>query len=241
MRTGRKFCSKKRARLAGLLRLGVDRLLADLEQRADTSAGLSRDCRALQDRLAALQEGREGGGVIVVGPAVDLGPGDRLILRVGQLQRIAAPSAARPTLATPRSTERSSRAMPIRANLDGRAPACRRHCPASVATSFQLGSRELTSRAKVQTSVTSVTLSGLPSITSPSLVARHRDELRHEAHRHLRGLAALLGGGDVGAVDRDEARLDRLAALLALLDRGLEAVIDLFAEQALELRRSPSA
>ena len=39
----------------------------------------------------------------------------------------------------------------------------------------------------------------------------------------------------VGAVDRDEAGLDRLAVLLALLDRGLEAVIDLFAEQALEL------
>src|SRR5690348_18138493 len=43
------------------------------------------------------------------------------------------------------------------------------HCPASVATSFQLGSREERSRAKVHTSVTSVTLSGLPSITLPDL------------------------------------------------------------------------
>ena len=110
---------------------------------------------------------------------------------------------------------------------------CCSHCPASVATSFQFGSREVTSRAKVQTSVTSVTLSGLPSITAPSLVARHRDELRHEAHRHLRGLATHLGGGDVGAVDRDETRLDRLAALLALLDGGLEAVIDLAASRFL--------
>src|SRR5439155_14662211 len=43
------------------------------------------------------------------------------------------------------------------------------HCPASVATSFQLGSREEMSRAKVHTSVTSVTLSGLPSITLSDL------------------------------------------------------------------------
>src|SRR3974390_501145 len=40
---------------------------------------------------------------------------------------------------------------------------------ASVATSFQFGSREEMSRAKVQTSVTSVTLSALPSLTLPFL------------------------------------------------------------------------
>ena len=37
--------------------------------------------------------------------------------------------------------------------------------PASVATSFQLGSREDRSRANIHTSVTSVTFSGFPSIT----------------------------------------------------------------------------
>ena len=39
----------------------------------------------------------------------------------------------------------------------------------SVATSFQFGSRELTSRAKVQMSVTSPTWIGSPSITVPLL------------------------------------------------------------------------
>src|SRR3984893_404362 len=41
--------------------------------------------------------------------------------------------------------------------------------PASVATSFQLGSREGRLRAKVQMSVTSATFSGSPSITVPVL------------------------------------------------------------------------
>src|SRR5690348_11396162 len=39
---------------------------------------------------------------------------------------------------------------------------------ASVATSFQFGSRERVSREKVQTSLTSDTFSGSPSITSPA-------------------------------------------------------------------------
>src|SRR4029077_10078726 len=46
-------------------------------------------------------------------------------------------------------------------------PHCELHCPASVAMTFQLGSREEISRAKVQTSVTSVTFPALPSITAP--------------------------------------------------------------------------
>ncbi len=73
------------------------------------------------------------------------------------------------------------------------------------------------------------------------LGARHRDELGPEAHRELRGLAALLGGGEVGAVDGDEAGLDRLALLLALFDRVLEAIIDLFASRLLSCLRSPAA
>src|SRR5581483_3195236 len=67
------------------------------------------------------------------------------------------------------------------------------------------------------------------------LVTRHRDDLRLEAHRHLRRLVAHFRRGDVGVVDRDEARLDGLAALLAAFDRALEAVVDLPAKQPLEL------
>ena len=51
--------------------------------------------------------------------------------------------------------------------------------------------------------------------------------------------AAHFGGGDVGRVDRDEPRLDRLAALLALADRAVEAVIDVARQQVLE--RAPVA
>lgn len=39
----------------------------------------------------------------------------------------------------------------------------------SVATSFQFGSRDVVSRAKVQMSTTSLTLAGSPSTTSPDL------------------------------------------------------------------------
>src|SRR5580692_5142766 len=54
------------------------------------------------------------------------------------------------------------------ATLDNPPPsASLTHCPASVAITFQFGSREETSRANVQTSVTSVTFSALPSITLP--------------------------------------------------------------------------
>src|SRR5207237_9424405 len=58
-------------------------------------------------------------------------------------------------------------------------------------------------------------------------VARDRNELRHETHRHLRGAAAQLGGDDLRLVDRHEARLDGLAALLALANGALEALITL--------------
>jgi hypothetical protein len=45
----------------------------------------------------------------------------------------------------------------------------RNQSSASVATSFQFGSRDRVSRAKVQTSLTSATVSGSPSITAPLL------------------------------------------------------------------------
>src|SRR3974377_2241255 len=58
------------------------------------------------------------------------------------------------------------------------------YCPASVATSFQLGSREERSRANVHTSVTSVTFSGLPSITLPDL--SRVTEMSWETNRTVR-------------------------------------------------------
>src|SRR5439155_26269035 len=56
-----------------------------------------------------------------------------------------------------------------------------------------------------------------------------------EADRDLRGLAALFGSDQIGVVDRYESRFDGLAALIALLDRGFEPVIDLAAQQILQL------
>src|ERR1035438_10772401 len=57
------------------------------------------------------------------------------------------------------------------------------------------------------------------------LVARRRHQLGVEAHGQLRSAPAQLGGGDLGAVDGDETALHRLAALLALGDGGLAAVM----------------
>ena len=101
-------------------------------------------------------------------------------------------------------------ADPCNASKAGRR--ARRHCPASVATSFQFG----IARADVAREGPDVGdvghLVGVAVDHRAVLGARHRDQLRPEAHRDLRGLAALLGGDEVGAVDRDEAGLDRLAA-----------------------------
>ena len=106
--------------------------------------------------------------------------------------------------------------------------------PASVATSFQLGSREVTSLAKVQTSVTLVTLSALPSMTLPlrSRVA----ETSWETKRSViwARLAAQLGSRDLGGVDRHEPGFGGLAARLALADHGFESVIDLARQQILQ-------
>src|SRR5262249_13521454 len=66
------------------------------------------------------------------------------------------------------------------------------------------------------------------------LVAGHRNELRDEAHRDLRGAAAQLGAGDVGLVDSDETGLDGLALGLALPDGRFESLVDLAREQIFE-------
>ena len=111
----------------------------------------------------------------------------------------------------------------------------RPYCPVSVATTFQFGSREETSRANVHTSVTSVTFSALPSITVPlrSRVAGH--QLGNEAHGDLRRAFAQLGCRDGRAVDRNETRLDGLAAAFAFGDRGVETVEHLARQQVAQL------
>src|SRR5438067_13601561 len=55
-------------------------------------------------------------------------------------------------------------------------------------------------------------------------ITRDRHELRHEAHRDLGALALHFGTDDVGLVDRYEPRLGLLAARLAFLDGGPEAI-----------------
>ena len=235
IRTGRKFSSKNARASPGLLGAPATRLAGRPRAAPPIDRpAVARRPLAARNGLAAGQEGREGGDVIVVGPAVDHRSSRPARAGVSASFSGSRGSARRRRLRAA-STERSAALIPSKTlqTQPHRVPH-RCHCPASVATSFQLGSREETSRAKVQTSVTSVTLSGLPSITLPSLVAGHRDELRDEAHRDLRGLAAQLGAGDVGLSIDDEARLDRLALALALADRGLEAVIDLARQQILE-------
>src|SRR5262249_33327051 len=89
--------------------------------------------------------------------------------------RIACPakrSASRPRQARPvasRSEQAISQAgkRSDNARQPAPSPTSQLHCPASVAITFQLGSRQEISPAKVQTSVTSVTFSALPSITAP--------------------------------------------------------------------------
>ena len=90
------------------------------------------------------------------------------------------------------------------------------------------------SRAKVQTSVTSVTLSGLPSTTAPVLsrVTEIICDTKRTVSCAARSRASALD--QIGLVDRDEARFGLLLVLLAILDRGLEAVIDLGRQQVLQ-------
>ena len=71
--------------------------------------------------------------------------------------------------AKPTSPSVAAAMLPRKTHRRTRIPFGPGYCPASVATSFQLGSRDDRSRAKVHTSVTSVTFSALPSITAPAL------------------------------------------------------------------------
>src|SRR5215831_9443095 len=99
--------------------------------------------------------------MIVAGPALEIAPLDWLILRIGKDQRTVLRERCRSQRKKkerqlPRPREEPQGEGP---DLAPHPPHCKHHCPVSVAMTFQLGSREDTSRAKVQTSVTSVTFS----------------------------------------------------------------------------------
>src|ERR1700733_9329756 len=116
-------------------------------------------------RAAAGQECSKGNGMIVSVPALQISPIDGLILRVRKYDRRALLRVRRQRK-TKHANEQNEQAQAPAGRQ--RRPHRRTHCPASVATTFQFGSREAMSRAKVHTSVTSVTFSALPSITVPA-------------------------------------------------------------------------
>ena len=166
---------------------------------------------------------------------------DRLELGVGRLQRIdvarsepaarcpAAPAKTTAADASEDDCEADATSLLVRPG----------YCPASVATSFQLGSRDETSRAKVQTSVTSVTLSGLPSITLPV-----RSRVTETSCETNRTVTCAVGPRTSAPVMSDlsietKRVSDGLALGLAFADRAVEAVVDLARQQVLE--RAPVA
>ncbi len=106
--------------------------------------------------------------------------------------------------------------------------------PPPVETSFQFGSRELTSRAKLQASLTSTTLSALPSIDGAIQIARRIDHLGRKAKGDLGEAAAHPRVCDRGVVYGDEGGLDLFAALLALGQRRRETVVDVLGQQILQ-------
>src|SRR5579871_502609 len=153
------------------LRLGVverscrRRAPADIIERAEQRPLRTHRLGALQDGRTAFEISGKGGGVIIVSPAIERREGQRLHLRAVQPERMLGEGRGGGDGEKARSDNPS----------DGPGATPRSHrpalayCPASVATSFQLGSREDRSRAKVHTSVTSVTFSALPSTTLPLL------------------------------------------------------------------------
>src|SRR5215212_2128711 len=167
---GPEIIFKERARLLLVAVDGSGALcaLTHLAQRSVHWTAIGR-APGSQKRLAARLKGDKGGRMIVGSPAVKIGPGNRLKLSVAIAQRLkrlrlclcGRNDAEQPQHGCDASCKRSAKAHRHRCSGSG-------YCPASVATSFQFGSREEMSRANVQTSVTSVTFSGLPSITLPS-------------------------------------------------------------------------
>ena len=192
-----------------------DRRLAHALQARSRCACRAQGRGAVEDRLARAAENRKGGRVIVLTPPGKLVERHRFEVRIPR----------RFGLEVQHRTQ-----VQEQGRGEGRPP----HCPASVATSCQLGSRAPRGRAKVQTSVTSTTASGSPSMTVPpaSRVAvisfdRKRTVTWADAALHLDIL-------DLGPVDRHERRLGLVAPPLALGDGPVEALVDILRQQVLE-------
>src|SRR5262249_32718122 len=132
---------------------------ADALQPVGDRTGIGALFRRGDDTATGKKCGK-GRSVVVACPAVDVRPIDRFVLRIPEFDWLCrgVRHDRRFAAKTDKERQQTERPTPRRH---------RRYCPASVATTFQLGSREETSRANVHTSVTSVTLSALPSITVP--------------------------------------------------------------------------
>ncbi len=149
-------------------RMGSARIRANSKNREKSG-------KILASRIFGDSLGRQGGGCSLkqsVGVRRRLS-GDRLIMH----QPAARPQKRRPggqygVFGSPRKISEEhgfeicrSATEKIRHRSPGGVSA---QAPASVATRRQFGSRAVTSRAKVQISIISTTLSGLPSTTAPA-------------------------------------------------------------------------
>src|SRR5262249_28876447 len=151
-------------------RNGLPRVFANILQRRRDRVQIPRRLpTAVLQRPAAAKKSGKGGGMIVTGPALEVAPVDPLILGVGKHQgAVALGQCGRSERKQDGHCRDNANDQKARDQTWRRThPHCEHHCPVSVAMTFQFGSREDTSRAKVQTSVTSVTFSALPSITVP--------------------------------------------------------------------------
>ena len=89
MRIGRKLSSKNFRAPSSSSGMAAPRALANLLQRRRDRRQIAAAAALDFEGAAARQEGREGRGVIVAVPAVEIGPVDRFVLRIGKFDRLA--------------------------------------------------------------------------------------------------------------------------------------------------------
>src|SRR6185312_2003592 len=151
---------EERARLRLIEGAGGRCLLADLVERAGHRPRRAHRRGRIENGAAALAEGTKCRCLIVVVPPGQGGKRHRLKRRLGERHRnVLCGSGGAGRRGQPQRHTKTRNIASMRSA----------HCAASVATSFQLGSRAETSRANVHTSVTSLTFSALPSTIAPSL------------------------------------------------------------------------
>ena len=186
---------EERARLLAVEIAGGNGALADLEQRAIDRTRRAHFQRAVRDGAAAFLKRprkRRRGRRPPSRRALRMSAARACALRSLRVLADAAPLAPAKQAVRPDQPHQKLRS--------GRQPSA--HCPASVAISFQFGSRDPRSRAKVQTSVTSVTASALPSMTSPALSRVTETSLDWKRTVSCAVRPRSFGGGDRRVVDR---------------------------------------